>query len=182
MQLITRRGAMAAGSTLAALALARKPARAGNLQGQSALTPDAAPVAVPPLKLLTAEGRAYTIGSFVGQGVVLNLWATWCVPCVAEMPSLARLAGLLHDAAIAVVPLSSDRGGAAVVEKFYHDHDITGLPVWLDPDGDAVHQLRLRGIPTTLVIDRTGQERGRVEGGVDWSAADSVAKIKAMVG
>jgi hypothetical protein len=69
-----------------------------------------------------------------------------------------------------------------VVENFYRTHEITGLPIWLDPDGDAVHALKLRGIPTTLIIDRQGRERDRLEGAVDWATADSIAKIKALVG
>ena len=67
--------------------------------------------------------------------MVINLWATWCVPCVAEMPALAALSKALAPDDIAVLPLSSDRGGASVVQAFYEEHAITGLPVLLDPEG-----------------------------------------------
>ena len=77
--------------------------------------------------------------------MVINLWATWCVPCVEEMPSLAALSKTLAPDDIAVLPLSSDRGGARVVEAFYQDHGITGLPVLLDPKGAAgTHLARAR--------------------------------------
>jgi len=183
MMQITRRGAITAGATLAAASVVCKPAAAAaGLRSFAMIAPDAAPIAVPPLKLVAADGTDHSLNDFAGQGVVLNLWATWCIPCVQEMPSLAQLASQVQTERIAVVPLSSDRGGAAAVAKFYKEHAIAGLPIWLDPDGDAVHALKLRGIPTTLVIDRKGFERGRVEGAVDWGAAETVAKIKALVG
>ncbi len=186
MQLITRRRTLATFGatfgTLTAVGGGRKQAMGAELQRISALSTDAPKLPLPTLRLVAADGSAHGIEDFAGQGLVLNFWATWCIPCVAEMPSLARLGAALQGAGIAVLPLSSDRGGVPVVEKFYHDHEITGLPIWLDPNGDAVHKLKLRGIPTTLVIDRQGRERGRVEGAADWAAADSVAKIKAIVG
>ena len=74
--------------------------------------------------------------------MVINLWATWCVPCVEEMPSLAALSKTLAPDDIAVLPLSSDRGGARVVEAFYQEHGITGLPVLLDPKGAAARAWR----------------------------------------
>ena len=83
-----------------------------------------------------ADGTVRTIGDYAGKGVVLNLWATWCVPCVAEMPALDTLAGAVQGSRVVVLPLSSDRGGAAAVERFC----ATGgehLPVLLDPGGAA---------------------------------------------
>jgi thiol-disulfide isomerase/thioredoxin len=181
MALITRRTAAAAFATVTVAGFGRKLSAASSLRSLSNLTATTAPLPVPPLKLVAADGGVHALGDFVGQGVVLNCWATWCIPCVAEMPALAQLAGLVKDDKIAVIPLSSDRGGRDVVQAFYHSHEISGLPIWLDPDGDAVHTLSLRGIPTTLVIDREGRERARVEGAADWSSPESVAKIKALV-
>ena len=116
--------------------------------------------------LVDADGAAHGIEEFAGKGLVINLWATWCVPCVAELPALAALAGRVRDAGILVLPLSSDRGGAPVVEKYYRKHGIEGLPVWLDPKGAAARAWGARGLPTTLIVDRQGRERGRMEGAV----------------
>jgi thiol-disulfide isomerase/thioredoxin len=132
--------------------------------------------------MFDAAGGAHALAEFAGRGVVLNLWATWCVPCVAELPSLAALAARLASAGVVVVPLSSDRGGAAVVQKFYAGHAIAGLDVWLDPKGAAASALRARGLPTTLLIDRQGRERGRLEGGADWASDAAVAGILRVIG
>jgi len=113
---------------------------------------------------------------------VLNLWATWCVPCVAEMPALDALARLVARDGVAVLTLSSDRGGAPPVERFYHEKGIQTLPVLLDQHGDAARTLGARGIPTTLLIDRSGKERGRLEGAADWASADSVSVIRKLIG
>ena len=93
------------------------------------------PVAAPDIVFVAADGSEHHLAEFVGHGMVINLWATWCVPCVAEMPSLAALSKTLAPDDIAVLPLSSDRGGATIVEAFYEEHGIIGLPVLLDPEG-----------------------------------------------
>jgi thiol-disulfide isomerase/thioredoxin len=127
-----------------------------------------------------ADGTARTLRDYAGQGVVLNFWATWCVPCVAEMPALAKLSGLLRDANVAVLPLSSDRGGAAAVEKFYREKGIEGLPVLLDGRGEAARAFGARGIPTTVLIDAHGRERGRLEGAAEWAEAEAVAAVREL--
>ena len=81
-----------------------------------------------------------------------------------------------------MLALSSDRGGAAVVERFYKERGIRDLAVLLDPRGEASRALGARGLPTTLVIDRKGRERVRVEGPADWAAPASVGVIRDLVG
>ncbi len=177
-----RRALLAAALTLPMLAGPRKPrAAGGGLPGLSGLRRvDGA--AVPEIRFTTADGTVRTLADYAGQGVVLNLWATWCVPCVAEMPALDALARLVAGDRVAVLTLSSDRGGAAPVERFYRDKAIQTLPVLLDPRGDAARALGARGIPTTLLIDRAGKERGRLEGAADWASADSLGVIRQLIG
>ncbi len=188
MQKLTRRVALAAGGTLILGTLARKllAAHAGGgsapLLGNLAALPDETPgTALPAIRFTTAEGAARTLADYAGQGVVLNLWATWCEPCVKEMPALDQLAHLVAEDRIAVLPLSSDRAGAPAVVRFYRDQGIKTLPVLLDPEGEATRALGARGLPTTLVVDRAGRERGRVEGAQPWSDAEAVAAIRRAV-
>ena len=79
-----------------------------------------------------------------------------------------------------VLPLSSDRGGAAAVERFYRERAIRHLPILLDPMGAAVRLLHARGIPLTVLIDRAGRERGRFEGGADWANPRTVTMVRLL--
>ncbi|MGC4106969.1 MAG: TlpA disulfide reductase family protein [Thermomicrobiales bacterium] len=132
--------------------------------------------------LVDAEGARHGLGSFAGRGLVVNLWATWCAPCVAELPALAVLAGRVRDQGIMVLAAASDRGGAETVTRFYARHGISGLAVWLDPQGAAARTWGARGLPTTLLVDRAGRERGRLEGAADWGNEGVVAEVRQMVG
>ena len=177
---VTRRALVAAAATLAAATPLRKP-RAQGLQGIEALHALPAPR---PLDLhwTAADGSPRSLADYAGRAVVLNLWATWCVPCVREMPSLDDLAKLVAPDGIAVLAISSDHGGAPVVQRFYADHGIGTLPVLLDPMGGVAHALNVRGIPTTLLIDPKGQEVGWLEGAADWSSPDAVTVVRKVKG
>lgn len=181
-------GFAAAGGTLAVAWQAGKPfaqttsAGGPRLPGLEALRPADPPAPLPPAVLVDAAGGAHGLAEFAGQGLVLNLWATWCAPCVAELPALAALAARVRAAGILVLALSSDRGGAPVVQQYYRAHGIEGLPVWLDPGGAAARAWGVRGLPTTLIVDRQGRERGRIAGAVDWAGAAAVAEIGRLVG
>jgi thiol-disulfide isomerase/thioredoxin len=180
---ITRRNLLAAGGTLAAALTARKPRAAavlGDLASHLVLTDP--PVTPPAIVFVSADGSEHQLTEFAGHGMVVNLWATWCVPCVAEMPALAALSKTLAPEDIAVLPLSSDRGGVSVVQAFYQEHGITGLPVLLDPKGAAARAWQAHGLPTSLIIDRNGRERGRLEGSADWSAPTAVAMVRKLAG
>ena len=182
----------AAGGTLAAAALWRKPGPEVFTQGSapvaaglgrlSTFVPRENPAPPADAVFFDGEGAEKRVGDFAGQGLVLNLWATWCVPCVAEMPALQAMAQALAGDRIAVLPLSSDRGGAATVRKFYEQHDIRGLGVWLDPKGEAARAWGARGLPTTLIVDRGGREVARLEGAIDWASAEALATLRRLVG
>jgi thiol-disulfide isomerase/thioredoxin len=180
--LITRRGMLAAGGTLTAGLSVRKPFAQELHDLAAVLVPTDPPVAVPDFTFISADGREHHLAEFIGHGMVINLWATWCVPCVAEMPALAELSKSLAPDDIAVLPLSSDRGGAGVVEAFYQEHGIAGLPVLLDPKGAAARAWHVRGIPTSLIINRKGEERARLEGAADWSTPAAAATVRRLAG
>jgi thiol-disulfide isomerase/thioredoxin len=181
MALMTRRVVLAAGATLTAGVAARKPHAAELPDLAEVLVPVNPPQAPPDGVFVDAEGSEHTIASFLGHGMVINFWATWCQPCIAEIPSLGVLARALAPHDIAVLPLSSDRGGAEVVEAWFKAHDVTGLPVLLDPKGALSSAWAGKGIPTTHIIARDGKERARLEGAADWSSAATVALIQKLV-
>ncbi len=180
MQLMSRRLVLAAAGTLASMGRGRN-SRAEELESLSRLVPTDPPRPLPEVTFTAADGQTHQLAEFVGRGMVVNLWATWCVPCVAEMPALAALAKTLAPDDIAVLPLSSDRGGTAVVQRFLAAHDIAALPVLLDPDGAAARAFGVRGIPTTIIIDKQGRERARLEGAADWSTTEAAAAVRGLV-
>jgi thiol-disulfide isomerase/thioredoxin len=172
-----------AGGTLAAGVLPRKPRAQESLPPLTqGLTPVSPPADPPDVAFTTPDGAAHHLSDFKGRGMVVNMWATWCAPCVAEMPSLEALSKALAPHDIAVLPLSSDRGGAAAVQAWYQAHDITALPVLLDPKGTLARAFNARGIPTTIVINTQGQVVARIEGAADWSAPEAQALIRKLTG
>jgi thiol-disulfide isomerase/thioredoxin len=182
MALITRRNMLlAAGGTLAAGLVPRKSHAEDLPDVAQALDLINPPVAAPDITFIAADGTPHHLTEFIGHGMVINLWATWCGPCVEEMPSLAALSKMLAPDDIAVLPLSSDRGGAAVVRAFYQQHGIVSLPILLDPRGAAAHAWNAHGVPTSIIVDRKGRDRARVEGSVDWSTSAAAATVRKLV-
>ena len=182
MLLIKRRAVFAAGGTLAATLIARKP-RAEDLDDlASMLKPVDPPVDPPDIAFTAADGSEHRLAEFRGHGMVINLWATWCGPCIEELPSLAALSKTLAPDDIAVLPLSSDRGGAKTVQSYFHEHDITGLPVLLDPHSAAAHAWNVHGIPASFIIDKQGREVARMDGAADWSTPAAARLIRKLVG
>lgn len=119
-----------------------------------------------------------TLQEFAGQGLVLNFWATWCQPCITEMPSLARLAALLKGDGVTVLALSEDRGGGAKVKAFLEKTGLTELGVFLDRNGLVSRKMVVGGLPTTLLIDAQGKEVGRLVGVAQWDDPRTVAFLR----
>jgi thiol-disulfide isomerase/thioredoxin len=140
------------------------------------------PRPLPPLSFVNGDGEATTLADFHGRIVLLNVWATWCVPCRKEMPALDRLQASLEGADFAVVPLSIDHRGRDAVERFYRELGLKSLRIYHDPSGNAPYTINAFGMPTTLLIDREGRELGRVSGAVQWDDAAMVSRIKGYLG
>jgi thiol-disulfide isomerase/thioredoxin len=168
---LSRRGLVAAsGATLLAGLNARNSARAEavDLKPPSAIAPVQPPGTLPPLAFKVITGEPVGLARFRGRPVVLNFWATWCAPCVAELPELDELAA---SGAVTVLAASADRRGMEVVGPFLAKHPLPHLTVLLDQESDAAHAAGVAGFPTTLIIDAEGRLRGRLEGPASWSGA-----------
>ena len=139
------------------------------------------PKPVPELSFFDAEGNEVTLADFEGDVVVLNLWATWCAPCRREMPSLDRLQAELREDGLSVIALSLDRGDVAKVRDFFDELEIANLAVYHDPTAGAGRELGAPGLPTTVVIDRTGQEVGRLLGPAEWDSAEALALLRSLI-
>lgn len=135
----------------------------------------------------TVTGEVIELARFRGRVVLLNFWATWCAPCVREMPSLDRLAAEVAGGDIAVVPVSLDKAGTAAVVSFYREHRLTHLDMYFDTDGRTVYgsgentngaQFALYGLPISYVIDGDGCVRGYVTGAVEWDSQEAKALLR----
>ncbi len=127
------------------------------------------PVPPPPLRLTDAKGKKLSLADYAGHVLVVNIWATWCGPCVEEIPTLAALAKEIHHFGGLVLPISIDIDGAQAVEPFYEQHHITTLPVLLDPDGINLDLLHTDGVPVTIILNPAGKMVARLDGGADWN-------------
>jgi thiol-disulfide isomerase/thioredoxin len=139
------------------------------------------PKPVPELTFLDGEGNEVSLADFRGDVVVLNLWATWCAPCRREMPSLDRLQAELGDDGLRVIALSLDRGDVAKVRDFFAELGIANLSIYQDPKAAVGRELDALGLPTTIVIDRAGQEVGRLLGPAEWDSADAIALLRTLI-
>jgi thiol-disulfide isomerase/thioredoxin len=139
---------------------------------------------VPELTLTDlAQEQPTNLAAYKGKPMIVNLWATWCGPCVTEMPSLSKLADRLKEQGVVVVAISEDRGGKFVVDPFLKEHNITNLSVFLDKTMSTGKAFKdTAGLPVTILIDADGNEIGRVRGDRDWDSPESRAEIARLFG
>lgn len=135
--------------------------------------PTQAPAAVPTVDFTDETGAHGDLARFKGKLTLVNLWATWCAPCIREMPSLARLKAARDNARFEVVTVSQDLKGAGAVDDFFAKNDVAGLPRYVDPKNTFTQGFRINGMPTTLLLDRDGSELGRLEGIAEWDGPDA---------
>ena len=169
---------------------ATKP-RPGNGEGEAASKLDAeqapsgigtfvakaTPEPMPAASFINGNGATVSLDDWRGKVVLLNLWATWCVPCRKEMPALDRLQGALGSSDFEVVALSIDRAGAAGARRFLDSIGIKNLKLYADPTAKLANTFRAPGLPMTMLIDRHGREAGRLIGPAEWDSAEAQALI-----
>jgi thiol-disulfide isomerase/thioredoxin len=135
------------------------------------------PSEAPEISFEDGERRKRTLADFRGQIVVVNFWATWCAPCVRELPSLDRLQKRLKRKGVTVIALSLDRDGVGAVKEFYAENGIRHLSVYVDTTMAAQQAFAIPGLPTTVLIDRQGRDRGRLIGPAEWDGKDAKALV-----
>lgn len=153
------------------------PALAAGLEPK----PPAAREPVPDVQVRDLQGKPVSLSDFRGRVVVLNLWATWCVPCREEMPALDRLQAAFPPERVRVLALSVDRGGDEKVTRFLEELGIEHLLVLRDPDMRTLRTLAAPGLPATLIVDRQGREVLRRFGIYAWDGADVKALLSGLL-
>ncbi len=145
-----------------------------------------APTLPPALSFEGPEGKKLNLADFKGRAVLLILWATWCVPCRAEMPALDKLQAEAGGPGFEVVAVNVDTARVERAPKFLDEIGVKHLARYADHTGDAFETLRLAGkalgLPTSLMIDKDGCEQGVVAGAANWTSPDALAAVKMLEG
>lgn len=139
------------------------------------------PKPLPDLAFNDADDKPLRLADYKGKAVLLNFWATWCAPCVKEMPSLDRLQAEMGKDKFVVLPLSLDGPTRAKVAPFYQDRKLANLGVYFDKGRKAMQALDVSILPTSILVDAQGRELGRFEGEADWDKPEALALIRAAV-
>lgn len=140
-----------------------------------------APKELPEVVFYDEANRPVKLDKWRGKVVVLNIWATWCPPCVKEMPTLDRLQQRIGGDFFQVVVLSVDEGGIEVVRNFFEQTQIQSLDMYLDPNFKAAQGLKALGLPTTILIDVEGREIGRLVGDAEWDTPEMIGFFRKII-
>ncbi len=181
-----RAGAALAGFAMAFfLAFAGAPSAAGfpptdgEMQGFTLLKER---VAAPTTAFQTGDGAQIDMTAFQGKVLIVNFWATWCAPCIKEMPSLDRLQAAFPDEDFEVVAINQDRGGKRVAEAFLRDKlGLENLAIYLDEKFALGRAFKNRGLPATYAIDRQGNVVGGMFGPAEWDSEDAKNLVRYLL-
>jgi len=153
----------------------------GVAAGLTNYLPSDGPKQAPQTTFRDDDDNVLSLADLKGQGLVVNFWATWCAPCVAEMPALDRLDAEMADQGIRVIAINEDRNPDAVAPGFYEETGLTSLGLYADEGMQLAREASVSGLPTTLLINRNGDEVGAVVGPAEWDAPEIEAFLKSCL-
>ncbi len=149
-----------------------KPAMPAPLVAETKAPP------VPKAVFVDAAGGKHSIADFKGRYVLVNLWATWCAPCVSELPSLVKLQAAVPGLKVLAVDVGHDK--PAVAAAFLKSHKADSLGTYVDTELALLHAFGAYGLPTTVLIDPKGKEVAKAQGPAEWDAPQFVAYFKSL--
>ena len=124
-----------------------------------------------PISLIVFEdflGNKVNLGDYSGKLVIVNFWATWCKPCKEEMPSLDRLSQNENFENLVILPVNMEKLNYEKTKKFFSNLNIKKLKIFFYPNLNFARELKLRGVPTTVIINKKGEEFARIIGSIDF--------------
>ncbi len=136
--------------------------------------------AAPNFTLQGLDGRMVSLSDFKGKVVLLNIWATWCGPCVSETPSIDKLHKMFEDEDFALLAVSIDEGGKKAVEPFMKSKKLS-FPVLLDPEGRVARLYGTTGVPESFIIRKDGTVDNKIEGAIDWTSPKVIEYFQSLI-
>lgn len=167
-------GANAATADIAALEALRE----GDMKK---LVFHAEPQPAPQTGFERGDGTPGALADYRGRHVVLNLWATWCAPCRAEMPTLSNLQSEMGGEAFQVVTIATGRNPPPAMRAFFDEIGVTNLPLHRDPKSALAREMGVFGLPVTVILDPEGREIARMTGDAHWDSESAKAILRALV-
>lgn len=160
-----------------------KPLAKGEL---AAVGVGSSPKPPPVIAFTDAAGQPMSLADFKGKTILVNLWATWCVPCRQEMPALDKLQSELGGNDFQVVAINVDTRNPDKPKAWLQDNGIRNLAYYADPAGKLLQVLQksghVVGLPTTLVVDASGCEIAQLKGPAEWASPDALAFMRTALG
>lgn len=143
------------------------------------------PISLSSIPFVTAEGKEQTLADYSGKTLLVNLWATWCAPCRAEMPSLEHLETQLGGDEFSVLPISVDHGSSDKPKAFYKEIGLTKLPFLHDISKTVFKTFQKNslalGLPATVIVDTKGCVLGKLNGPAEWGGEDALTLVRAAL-
>lgn len=135
-------------------------------------------IKVPSIEFIDQSGKKITNANLVGKVSLINLWATWCSPCVKELPSIDRLAKSVSQENVKIYAVSQDRAGNKIVPAYFQKLNLQNLTIYLDNQGSLMTAFKTPVLPTTVIIDKNGMEIARLVGGISWDSPEVINYLK----
>lgn len=139
------------------------------------------PLDAPQTKFTGRDGEELSFADFKGRVVLVNFWATWCAPCVHEMPDLNRLQKAIGGSSFQVITMSLDRQGYQVIDPFFEDAGIDSLEAYLDRSNKLSLEVGATGLPTSILLDKNGRIIARVVGPLEWDGPTAIEFIQKAI-
>jgi len=139
------------------------------------------PVKAPISLFETEDGNLETLGNYQGRVTILNFWATWCKPCVIEMPSLNRLQATYKAKGLSIIPLVGDTEIVSKVRSFYRRYKLRDLRYYIDNEAMTGQSYQVTGVPASFIFNKDGKLVAYVDGSINWMSQDNRKFIEKLL-